>query len=853
MRGDWESGRRVRPMRQRLLSPILLLCALLASLLPPDVAAGRAREEPVAPGWSVPVPLALDDRPSLQSAPDVAIGGDRTVVGWVDSRNAATNLYAVAWAGDQPGTEMRVTHLSPRFDADNAFAPAFAVEPDGRAFAVYGDGEQIQLVRYDPAAGNWSHPVQVTQGLYDWHAVARAPQIATDGAGNLVVVWEDYRNDVPDDDWAGSRGSDIYGARCDGSTLTCADVNVKINSDETRGQQRNVRLSRRGTLVAVIWEDEREAGAEAPQIYAALSFDNGQTWNANQRVSAPAGSQDSATQPAIAIAPDGTIFAAWAQHSGGLTQPATIHAAQWTGAAWTSPQRVDGAPPRVRAMQPALAASEAGVFVAWQDHRAGNADIYAARWNGGGWSESPVAVQPGMQSQPALAASGGRVRLVWQDARAGNQDIFSASWQDGAWEEDGRVNTEADRSPAQMAPAIATFSGTSYAVYLDQRNGYADLWLSQLPLGTSAWSEPARLPTWANAGGSIPDEGAQIAVDQAGVVHAVWSEYLWPYGRYIAYAGLQGGRWSDPVRLSGDEDDGRERFAPQIAAHSGRVAVMWGERDSQGNVQLWATWQGSGTGWSAPVSILPAPLPERWELPATLALTGSRVVVAWGDRATAGRGRILAAQHSLQGGGWSQVQVSPLIDSNWCSQVYPALRSDGAGRLHIVWSGCALRNPPNEWPHDSLIFYAYSDDDGASFSTPLRVATTIAAEDDAHHNDTSSQPTLAVGDRDAVMVLYPARTEGQWTFYATQIESGAVTASQRLGTATESWAPPDDYDGRWYGGDSAGALSYDSVRQRFVAIFPDRRNQRTPVLYAATYAGVDVELRETLFLPAVRR
>ena len=53
--------------------------------------------------------------------------------------------------------------------------------------------------------------------------------------------------------------------------------------------------------------------------------------------------------------------------------------------------------------------------------------------------------------------------------------------------------------------------------------------------------------------------------------------------------------------------------------------------------------------------------------------------------------------------------------------------------------------------------------------------------------------------------------------------------------------------------DSAGALSYDSARQRFVAVFPDRRNQRTPVLYAATYGGIDVELGETLFLPAVRR
>ncbi len=849
MPGAWESAWRVSRMRKHLLSAIALLCALL----PAANVAGRSADEPAAPGWTAPIPLALDDRPSLQSEPAVFISGDRTVIGWVDSRNAAADLYAVAWVGDSPGTETRVTHLSPQFDAGNAFEPAFAVEQDGRAFAVYGDGEQIQLVRYDPITGDWSHPVQVTQGLSDWHAVARAPQVATDGAGNLVVVWEDYRNDSADNDWADSRGSDIYGSRCDGNTLTCAGTNVKLNSDETRGHQRSPRLSQRGAQVAVIWEDEREMGAEAPQVYAAVSADAGQTWSGNQRVSAPAGARDSATQPAVAIAPDGTIFAAWEQHRGGLTQPADIYAAQWNGAAWTAAQRVDSAPARVRTVQPSLAAGESGVFVAWQDHRGGSADVYAARWNGSGWSESPVVVQPGMQRQPALAASGGRVRLVWQDTRVGNQDIFSATWQDGVWSEEGQVNVEVDRSPVQMAPAAASLAGASYAVYLDQRDGYVDLWLSQLALGASTWSEPARLPTWANAGGSLPDEGAQIAVGATGVVHAVWSESLWPYGRYIAYANLQGGRWSDPVRLSGDEENGRERFAPLVAIRNGTVAVVWGERDNQGNVQLWATWNNGSTGWTAPLSILPAPLPERWELPATLALTGSHIVVAWGERDTAGRGRILVARHPLQDGTWSQVQASPAIDSDWCLQVYPALHSDGAGRLHIVWSGCALRNPPNEWPHDSLIFYAYSDDSGASFSDPIRVAATIAAEDDVHHNDTSSRPALAAGDGGAVMVLYPARTEGQWTFYATLIESGAVSTSQRLGAAAESWAPPDTYSGRWYGGDSGGALTYESTRQRFVAIFPDRRNQRTPVLYTAIYAGVDVELSETLFLPAIRR
>lgn len=856
MPAAWASAWRANRMHRNFFCQISLLCAVLAGLLPAGLAAGRTADEPAAPGWTTPAPLAPDDRPSLHSAPVVTIAGDRTVAGWVDSRNAVPELYALAWAGDQPGAETRVTHLSPHFDAGSAFQPAFIVEPSGRAFAAYADGEQIQLVRFDPAAGAWGDPVQVTQGLNSWHAVARAPQVTTDGAGNLVVVWEDYRNDVPDNDWAASRGSDIYATRCNGNTMTCAASNVKLNDDTSRGNQRSPRLSRRGSQIAAIWADERAAGAEAPQVYSALSSDGGQTWGANQRVSNPAGGSDSATEPAIAFAPDGTLFAAWAQHNGGLTQPADIYAARWNGAAWANQQRVDAAPPRVRAVEPALAASDAGVFVAWQDYRAGanNADIYAARWNGSGWDEVPIATQPGMQTGPALAAAGGRVRLVWQDARAGSQDIFSATWQGDGWSAGSQVNPDAERAPAQMAPAVTSFAGTSYATFLDERRGYPDLWFSQLDFGKSVWSEPLRLPTWANAGGDIAEEGAQIAVDQNGAVHAVWSEYLWPYGRHVMYASLQAGRWSDPVRLSGNADDGRERFVPAVAARNGTVAVVWSERDNQGTVQLYATWKGGSGGWSAPASILSAPLPERWVLPATLALTDSHVVVAWGEWRTNGRGRILAARHSLQGGAWSQVQVSPEVNSDWCIQEHPQMRSDGAGRLHIAWSGCALRNPPDEWPHDSFIFYARSDDGGTSFGRPVRVAATIATGDDAHHNDTSSRPALAVNDNGGeVMVLYPGRTEGVWTFYATLIEGGAATAVQRMGESIDSWAPPGEYGGRWYGGDSAGALSYDSARQRFIALFPDRRNQRTPVIYAATYGGVDVDLSNYLYLPAVRR
>lgn len=805
--------------------------------------------------------MTVDDWPVLQSEPAVALAGDRTLIAWIDSRNAGPDLYTILLKedGEQSAAEARATNLTPHFDVFHPFGAAVTIESSGRSYAVFSDGEQIRLTRYDPATNRWSRSIEVTRGLEDWSAVARYPQVTTDGAGDLVIVWEDYRNLDWRDDWRNSRGSDIYMTRCNGVTLTCDTENRKVNHDDSRGDQRRPRLARRGDQIAVIWEDHREYGAETPQVYFALSNDGGRTWSPNVRVSRPSttpGRLDSATRPAIGFTADGNLFAVWEHHAGVLTAPADIYAARWNGSGWDAPQRVDNAPAHMRSLAPTIAGADAGLFVAWQDYRNGsrNPDIYAARWNGGGWEEQPVATAPGVQIAPALAADGSRVRLVWQDAHNRDHDIYEASWQGASWSEGTKVNNNAERAPYQMAPSLVSFSGVTHALFLDNRKGYSELWSSQLPFAATSWTLPTRLPTWANVGGHIAHQGAQVAVDSAGRLHAVWSEYLWPYGRHILYSMYEGGRWSDPKRLSGDEDDERQRYRPVIAAHNGVVAVVWNEFqwDGQARIRLLASWN-TGNGWTTPEPVLPTTLVDRWALPATVAMTDNQIFVGWEMWEGDGHGRIMVARRVLQGGGWSYTQVSPSVESNWCFQQYPQMRSDAAGRLHIVWSGCSLRNPPEQWPHDSSIFYATSSDGGASFSQPLHVGLTIAPDDEEHHNNTASKPTLAIGSDNDVMVLYPSRVEGSWNFYAALIHNNAVTSIQRLGEPTTNWAAEGNYDDEWYEGDSAGAIVYDSLQQRYVAVFPTRSNGRSPTLVATMTESVPIDLSQTLYLPVVRR
>ena len=833
--------------------------AVLLMLLMTQPAAARPPGVPSEPGWGPAQPLALDSRPSLQSEAALALAGSHTLLGWSDTRDNASGLYTVFWEEEVMGEERSAAVQRPTFETQMAQMPAVVVESSGRAFAVYADEVQIYLLRYDPEIGRWSAPVQVTRGLEAWPAVAGAPPRATDGAGDLVVVWEDDRNSGSEP----SLGSDIYAAVCDGATLVCADPNVRVNDDETHGahgNQRRPQVSRRGSQVAVVWEDPREAGLEAPQIYAAFSEDGGRTWGANVRVSEPGPEgNDSAAHPGVAHAADGTLFATWEQRTGGSTAPADIYAARKQGSGWETPQRVDRAPARTRALAPAVAAGDAGVFVVWQDHRSGsyNSDLYSARFDGAGWQERPVSTAAGRQAQPALAASGQRVRAVWQDTRQGEPDLFTATWLGDGWSEATQVNTDAGRSPVQMAPVLASAGGVTYAVFLDSRSGYNELWLSTLPWQTTTWTEPVPLPTWARAGAQLTlfsgwlAMGAQIAVDETGQLHAVWSANLWPYGIQIYYSVYQEGRWRAPVRLSGEDDDGRARYAPAIASRDGVLAVAWSEFDAAGDVQLYAQWN-TGDGWSDPSPLLAARLAEAWSVPSSIALVDRTAVVVWDETDADGRGRILAARRALEGGvGWTFTQVSPPVGSDWCAQHSPQLRADSDGRLHVVWSGCALRNPPDEWPHDAQIFYATSQDGGATFSQPVGVGLTVAPEDEEHHNQVASLPTLATGPGGTAQVLYPSRSEGVWSFYVAQIENGTVAAVQRLGEPTASWTPAGPFNGRYFGSDSAGAIAYNGLLDRYIAVFPDSRNQRTPVLYATHTGDSKVTLPHGIYLPTV--
>ncbi|MFH1371109.1 MAG: putative Ig domain-containing protein, partial [Planctomycetota bacterium] len=179
--------------------------------------------------------------------------------------------------------------------------------------------------------------------------------------------------------------------------------------------------------------------------------------------------------------------------------------------------------------EPALTATAANVvYVLWTDLRNGSADIYAAASNSGPWSNVPVVTKSGNQTNPAIAAesTGSIVHLLWDDDSSGNRDIFYASSNGLTGTTLTGTNIIDDASSKdQIEPAIAV-SGTGstlkvFTCWQDKRNisgasGDTDLYFVQTNSGSGT-----NIFVGDDSANSNQNSPA-IAVDTYGYPYIIW-------------------------------------------------------------------------------------------------------------------------------------------------------------------------------------------------------------------------------------------------------------------------------------------------------------------------------------------
>jgi len=408
--------------------------------------------QPPARTPTATVPTAFDPArfPSAsalgeQRRPRIAAFGGNVYATWQDSRDGFENIYlAVSQDGGQTFAVQRVSD-NPA-GAVVELRPALAVRRDGAqvfvAWQEFCDGRaddcgRIKLARFDAAGQKLGPDLRVDNGADDagkWN-----PALAIDATGNPLVVWVDERDRSP----GGLPLEHIYASRgrAGGTNLGRA-VRVDRGAPTSFAAELdnkwapNVAVQSGSFFVA--WTDFRNYQWD---IYMTRSR-TGASFERNRRVDDAIGPERIHDHPALATDGRGTLHAVWADRRAQDPDTDIRYARSTDGGRHFSPSLVvdraeQGLNPNTdtssNQWSPDIAVAGADVFVAWQDNRLGDNDIFFAHSRDGGASfDADERVDdsgndPSDQSHPSVAVDSGRALYVaWEDERFGPSAIAVA-------------------------------------------------------------------------------------------------------------------------------------------------------------------------------------------------------------------------------------------------------------------------------------------------------------------------------------------------------------------------------------------------------------------------------------------
>ncbi|MBE3144859.1 MAG: hypothetical protein IMZ61_13235, partial [Planctomycetes bacterium] len=270
------------------------------------------------------------------------------------------------------------------------------------------------------------------------------------------------------------------------------------------------------------WQDNRRKKWD---IYMSTSVD-GINWSTETRVT---DSDNNAVNPVIAV--DHSLppkaYIAWQDDRAGNQE--IYIASSSDGFATETISRITS--DSSDHIKPAIAVDSANaVYVVWADSRNGSSDIYGAASNNGPWANVPIVTTPGNQTNPAIAteATGAILHLLWVDDTAGNKDIYYAA-SNGLPETSlaGRNIVDDNSGADQLTPVIVTTGSTGaglrvFACWQDTRNvgksGDTDLYSVEVNHGKETNFFVGNNATSSNQSAPV------IGVDRYGYPYLVWAD-----------------------------------------------------------------------------------------------------------------------------------------------------------------------------------------------------------------------------------------------------------------------------------------------------------------------------------------
>jgi hypothetical protein len=457
----------------------------------------------------IPVCVAAGPQANVRAASDNAGGA---ILVWEDSRSGTTDIYAMrvlssglAAAGwTAQGTAVCTA-------ANSQQAPDIVADNAGGAFVLWTDYRSPshpklylqRLTANGGVASGW--PVtEMGMAVCDSVQYPFDPALIADGAGGVIVAWEDYRG----------TSADIYAMRINGSGSRLWRLRGERVCVATGDQLYPVCATDGSGGAFIAWQDSRAVAST--DIYLQHLGSSGDiasgVWPQDGISLTPTTGLRSAYVPTIVSDFAGGAITVWEDYRNGNDSDIYAQRINTTGAraaGWA-----DGGTVVCNASQgqtePIVVSDGAnGAIAVWVDLRGSAKDLYAQRMTGAGaraagWPTSGFAVctAAGDQASPRAVPDGANGAIVtWYDFRGGSDTDIYAQHVTGAgavgagWTVDGDPVCTALAD--QQSPTLVNGSdGRAVIAWHDNRNsstGY-DVYAQSVTGGGDVLDVPQAAP-----------------------------------------------------------------------------------------------------------------------------------------------------------------------------------------------------------------------------------------------------------------------------------------------------------------------------------------------------------------------
>ncbi len=559
----------------------------------------------------------------------------------------------------------------------------------------------------------WSEPVNLSSSR-----AASDPVIASGPGGVLQAVWWDDFDGLTTAIYNGATWSEPQIAPI--VTYTEPDAEGNVDAIWIVWEQKPLIVADASGQIHAFWQDRSDSfRPELRRILHSQLRIGTTTWTT------PVVITREALTFAVVPDPEGGLYIAYIRNEQSAISPAGIYLRRrdttWSEARQLYTTRYFRGLTAEEAHLTLTADVGGVVYAGWDDPRLGRSVLLRSTDSGATWSEPlPLGDEQVTASRVrVLLGPEGQTLLLWQDARAACAFYQQLSPDGGVtWGERERVLTE-----LACGQALSTRRATTGEVFLVAGEGTSRLSLAAWDGGR--WSEIQALafdfedPVLAQR--VYLDQlrllllNGRLVVAGQGQNREVW--FLEGQLDALAWAFAPPPLWSEAVNVS--QSPGTPGLPALASDAEGRLHLLWAERTSPASpatALYYAVWSGetaSGGRWSRPAAVLRSPQGKAEE-PA-LVVVGNRLHALW----SGGNGEIYASRAFVRDayaqGAWSE----PLLLSDQPGGSAPALVADLAGRLHAVYV-----IPLNE---GRGVYYVRSEDGGETWTLPQQVFDAEAA------------------------------------------------------------------------------------------------------------------------------